>query len=309
MSSEMRMGFILQEALTRYNLNAVPSWSSGYGTHVMRGEGPETIVDALRNIEWTSIIGDCWRIPHDNRINFTFRGPDSDFGAVVRVRNFVSGFHRQEHSDSPKGEHFNVWDWFDTGISAYWYPGKIMAAASLASPTWSPNSKEGYGNCYPLSTMIAPWRRIMYVGPPPQATRADCHSNMQGLTTLSLPHSNINQDDFTDQDLCPFISQTYGSVFQEPMDEVLWRAIRHHLRCLHVGESDHTAMETKGWVLFHVSFYEILPSKSNNRISELWPCGELHSDHQKSRRRPRRIRESALTVSLRNLAAANELLT
>jgi hypothetical protein len=161
----MRTGFILQEALTRYNLNAVPSWSSSYGTHVMRGEGPETVVDAQRNIVWTSVIGDCWRIPHDNRINFSFRGPDSDFGAIVRVRNFVSGFHRQEHSDAPKGEHFNVWDWFDTGISAYWYPGKIVAAAPLASPTWSPQFKEGYGNGYPLSSMIAPWRRIMYVVP------------------------------------------------------------------------------------------------------------------------------------------------
>jgi hypothetical protein len=160
----MRTGFILQEALTRYNLNAVPSWSSLYGTHLMRGEGPETAEDAIRNIEWTSVIGDCWRIPHDNRVNFSFRAPLSDIATAVRVRNFLSNLHRQEHSDRPKGEHFNVWDWFDTGLSAYWFPGKRTSTMTLVAPGWSPRSKLEDDNLIPLSTMIAPWRRIMYAG-------------------------------------------------------------------------------------------------------------------------------------------------
>jgi hypothetical protein len=157
----VRTGFILQEALARYSLNAVPSWSCLYGTHLLRGEGPETVEDALRNIEWTSVVGDCWKIPYDNRINLCFRAPMADIAAVVRVRNFVSHFHRPEFSDSPKGEHFNVWDWFDTGLSAYWYPGRRTPPLPLDAPSSPPDSILEPGTSYPLSTMIAPWRRIM----------------------------------------------------------------------------------------------------------------------------------------------------
>lgn len=118
---------------------------------------------------------------------------------------------------------------------------------------------------------------------------------MQGLTTLSLGHGSMNTEDLTDQDLCPFLSETKASFFQEPMDEVIWRAVKCHLRCLRASESEHTAFETKGWVLFHVTFYEIL-HQSGNEVLELWPCGELHSDSYRLGR-PRKIRESTLTVS------------
>jgi hypothetical protein len=161
-SNELRTGFILQEAVTRYNLNAIPAWSPFYGTHLTGGEGPETADDAIRNGEWSSIVGDCWRIPHDNRINFCFRAGMSDSDCVVRVRNFVSHFHRPAR-DAPKGEFFNVWDWFDMGLSAYWYPGKTGSTTPLRFPNWLAGGKTQTGESFPLSTMVAPWRRVMCV--------------------------------------------------------------------------------------------------------------------------------------------------
>jgi hypothetical protein len=119
---------------------------------------------------------------------------------------------------------------------------------------------------------------------------------MQGLTSLSIRDKSTTHSDLTDQDLCPFLSETKDSVFQEPMDEVLWRAVRSHIRCLRVPETDHAAMEPKGWILFHVTFYEILKLKPNYKLTELWPSGELHSDYQQNPGKPRTIRESALTV-------------
>jgi len=82
-TTELRTGFILEEALTRYNLNAIPAWSPFYGTHLMHGEGPETAEDAIRSTEWTSVVGECWKIPHDNRINFCFRAGMSDLDSVL----------------------------------------------------------------------------------------------------------------------------------------------------------------------------------------------------------------------------------
>ena len=166
-SSEMRTGFILREALRRYNVNAVPSWSCFHGTHSMPRKGPETPEEINRNIEWTSVIGELWRIPCDNRINFCFGASASDFADVVRVRNFVSHFHRLDSFDAPKGEYFNVWDWFDTGLSTYWYPGKKSSEEDtfgrpLKSRNWSSERESTRDSSPPLSSMVAPWRRIMY---------------------------------------------------------------------------------------------------------------------------------------------------
>jgi predicted HD phosphohydrolase len=55
---------------------------------------------------------------------------------------------------------------------------------------------------------------------------------MQGLTSLSIADNSLNTDELTDNDLCPFLSETKASFFQEPMDEVIWRAVRYHLRCM-----------------------------------------------------------------------------
>jgi hypothetical protein len=120
---------------------------------------------------------------------------------------------------------------------------------------------------------------------------------MRGLTTVSNCGHPIGRDDVTDQDLCPFLFESKGSIFQEPIDEILWRVIKCHLKCTRAPETEHIAIETKGLVLFHITFYEILDPDTRNDKTELWPCGELHSDHQQYQRRPRRIRESALTVS------------
>ncbi len=118
---------------------------------------------------------------------------------------------------------------------------------------------------------------------------------MEGLTTLSMDHGLMNTEDLTDQDLYPFLSETKASFFQEPMDEVIWRAVKCHLICLRASESEHAVLETKGWVLFHVTFYEIL-HQSGREVLELWPSGDLHSDNYRPGR-PRKIRESPLTVS------------
>ena len=118
---------------------------------------------------------------------------------------------------------------------------------------------------------------------------------MQGLTSLTKRDSLFNPHELGDNDLCPFLSETKVSFFQEPMDEVLWRAVKCHLRCLRVSESEHAALETKGWMLFHVTFYEILQSQAGEELLDLWPCGELHSDRYRQGK-PRKIRESTLTV-------------
>lgn len=161
-STELRTGCILQEALTRYNLNAVPGWSPFYGTHMLRGEGPETAEDAIRNSEWTKVIGQCWKIPHDNRINFCFRTGMSGPESVLRVQKFLSHFHKPA-PNAQRGEFLNVWDWFDTGLSAYWYPGKQASTMPLRFPNWLAESNSKMSNSFPLSTMVAPWRRVMYI--------------------------------------------------------------------------------------------------------------------------------------------------
>jgi hypothetical protein len=115
----------------------------------MHGEGPETAEDAIRNSEWAEIVGGCYHIPHDNRINFCFRAGISGPESVIRVRKFVSNFHRSA-PDAPKGEFFNVWDWFDTGLSVYWYPGKKSSTIPLQFPNWLAENNSKNRNSFPL---------------------------------------------------------------------------------------------------------------------------------------------------------------
>ena len=124
---------------------------------------------------------------------------------------------------------------------------------------------------------------------------------MQGLTSLTIGGGLVDPRELGDNDLCPFLSETKVSFFQEPMDEVLWRAVKCHLRCMRVSESEHAALETKGWMLFHVTFYEILQSQAGEELLDLWPCGELHSDRYRQGK-PRKIRESTLTVGKTSLS-------
>jgi hypothetical protein len=162
---ESRTKTILHEALRRYKSDLVPSWSTLYGTNLARGElieDQETISHAL---EWTSITGHCWKIPNDNRVSFCFLAPLSDEKTLVQVRKFLFDYHNSDSNGPPKGENFNIWDWFDTGISAYWFPGKrtpsmpfeALRTSKLETSSLSPSSIPQ------ISPLIAPWRRIMYV--------------------------------------------------------------------------------------------------------------------------------------------------
>ncbi|KAF4633530.1 hypothetical protein G7Y89_g4589 [Cudoniella acicularis] len=280
---DMRLGSILQEAITRYNSDAVPSWSSQYGERVikLRGEGPDTAEDSFRNARWTKIVGECWKIPHDNRINLCFRTDSVNHRTLVRVRNFIMNFHKLDYPDSPRGEYFHVWDWFDSGISAYWCPGTKSTTTPLRNLSGIGGEQwEQLNSATALSIMIAPWRRII---------------NMQGLTSLYSAGSPVDTSELSDEDLCPFLSETKNAVFQDPMDEILWRTVKLHLRCLRASDTEHSAMATKGWIMFHVTFYEILDFQSHKRI-ELWPSGELHSDYLNRPGKPRKIRESAFTI-------------
>jgi hypothetical protein len=164
-SVEKRLGPVLQEGLKRYKSNAVPYWSTLYGTHLSDEEHLDTPEEAIRKSEWTSITGGCWRIPHDNRVTFCFLAPLSDSTILIKVRNFLLHFHRPEESEMQRGSCFNVWDWFDTGISAYWCPGSKTPELTQKNINISSVGECG-GSCEnaaTISPLVAPWRRIMYV--------------------------------------------------------------------------------------------------------------------------------------------------
>ncbi|KAH7304367.1 hypothetical protein BKA65DRAFT_206367 [Rhexocercosporidium sp. MPI-PUGE-AT-0058] len=77
---------------------------------------------------------------------------------------------------------------------------------------------------------------------------------------------------------------------------MLWRAVKCHLSCQRTSESQHLELRIKDRVLFHITFFEILEPERGGRKVELWPCGELHSDNQTPTKKPRQVRESALTI-------------
>lgn len=105
------------------------------------------------------------------------------------------------------------------------------------------------------------------------------------------------RDAFTDGDLCPFfLSDSGESIFQRPIDEMIAQIVKCHLRCTRVSNATHAEMNIKDCVLFHVTFYEILPRSHSDNITELWPCGDLYSDDQQRIGGHRQIRESALTL-------------
>ena len=64
-----------------------------------------------------------------------------------------------------RGSCFNVWDWFDTGISAYWCPGS--KTPELTQKNLNISRAEGVSemssDLVAISPLVAPWRRIMYV--------------------------------------------------------------------------------------------------------------------------------------------------
>lgn len=128
---------------------------------------------------------------------------------------------------------------------------------------------------------------------------ADPLRNLQGLTTLSNCEEAFTEDELGPSDLCPFLfSDSTETIFHRPTDEMIWRAVKCHLKCQRTGDTHHVELETKGCILFNVTFFEILKRSPGRQLTELWPCGDLHSDGQKKRRKPRQLRESALTASI-----------
>ena len=126
----------------------------------------------------------------------------------------------------------------------------------------------------------------------------DSRSNFQGLTSLSNCESSTIREELSDSDLCPFlISDTTQSIFQRPVDDMVWRIVRCHLRCFRISDSHHVELQTKDCISFHITFYEVLKRNYQTCLTELWPCGKLHSDGQSHAKPARKIRESALTVS------------
>ena len=163
-SIEVRSGPLLREALARYDSDAIPHWSTLYGTYLTEAAGPELPEETLRRLDWSNLIGGCWRIPHDNRVGLCFlASPLHTPVAVARVRNFLSHYHRSHDSSLPKGDYFNIWDWFDTGISAFWYPGKRHADIEheLSDRRGVLSSLQTDSGAAHVSQLVAPWRRIM----------------------------------------------------------------------------------------------------------------------------------------------------
>lgn len=161
-SPEDRTQTILHEALRRYRADSVPSWSTLYGTNVAREEFVEDLEIIARDGEWTSITGDCWKIPNDNRVSFCFP-PWVDPKTLIQVRNFLLHYHKPKGNGHPKGENFNIWDWFDTGISAYWFPGKRISSMPQGDSADIEGASALLGAPTPqISHLVAPWRRIMY---------------------------------------------------------------------------------------------------------------------------------------------------
>jgi hypothetical protein len=59
--------------------------------------------EIIRKSEWTSITGDFWKIPHDNRVTFYFLAPLSDPTNLIKVRTFLLHFRKIEGTTMETG--------------------------------------------------------------------------------------------------------------------------------------------------------------------------------------------------------------
>jgi hypothetical protein len=285
LTREARIGPVLQEALQRYRLNAVPQWSAFYGAHLSSGPEHNLGHDEALSSAWKSVVGECWQIPHDNRVSLCFLSAPTDPTSLVRVRNFLYHFHDAHPLELPRGKYINVWDWFDTAVSTHWHPHKTAADLeadakkraraenALPKPSAPPSSLL-------ISPMVAPWRRLI---------------NLNGLTSIRNGETEEKRARITDEDICPFfLPKNKDDIFELPVNDIVWRAVKKHLRCQRTGETSYAELATKGCLLFHITFYEMLDAKYEVNLTELWPCGELYGDGKGLR--GRRVRESALTI-------------
>lgn len=150
-----RLGPLLHEALRRHRLDSVPHWSTFYGAHFTPPTTLPTALHAPQQEQWPPL-------PHDNRVTLHFLPSSLSPG----VEQFLSTLHAD---DQPRrGRFVNVWDWFDGGLSAFWFPGRgvgewgrgveergrVEGELALALA-------EGKGEV--VDAMVAPWRRVMCV--------------------------------------------------------------------------------------------------------------------------------------------------
>jgi len=285
---EARGGPILREALRRYRTDSVPVWNPLYGAHLISpsqypGHG---FKDQGRRSAWTGLLGECWQIPHDNRVSLCFLSTPTDPTTPSRVRNFLHHFHDAHANESPRGRYFNIWDWFDTGVSSYWYPHKSSSDLDIDTEKRG-RIEDGLSGAKEetstLAPMVAPWRRMIH---------------FQGLTTIRNCESAEKRSQIKDEDLCPFLlPKSDEAIFELPVNDIIWRAVRNHLRCTRATEASHSELLAKGCILFHLTFYEILEADYAPGLTELWSSGELYGNGEEPRNAKRRIRESALTVS------------
>ncbi|KAK0706263.1 hypothetical protein B0T26DRAFT_446349 [Lasiosphaeria miniovina] len=260
-SAEARRGPLLEEAVQRYNANSLPRWNAHYGTHTSHRPTIQVPQQgSSTRFDWPSVVGDFWCIPNDNRVSLCFLAPPSDITTALRVRNFVTHFHNTQARGAPNGDCLNVWDWFDSGTSRYWHPDKMSPMPALDhAPEAAIRGEEDKTESAPrISPLIAPWRRVIH---------------MQGLTTLDIgSSSDVDADKLGDDDLCPvLLAEAEEDPFQRPLNRMIWGAVRCHLRCRRATAAHHAELLTKGGLLFHVTFYEMLGAHSSENMVELWP--------------------------------------
>jgi DNA-binding FadR family transcriptional regulator len=74
------------------------------------------------------------------------------------------------------------------------------------------------------------------------------------------------------------------------VSQIIDQALEHHQKCMPYTPSKEDSLR------FHVVFYELISLRDDEDLKdEIWKHGKLHSDH--IRKRSRRLRESACTVS------------
>ena len=128
-----------------------------------------------------------------------------------------------------------------------------------------------------LCFLSVPWRRLI---------------NLHGLTSICNGETEEKRAKITDEDIYPFfLAKNNDDIFELSVNDMVWRAVKKHLRFQRAGEASYAELATKGCLLFHITSYEMLDAKYEHDLTELWPFGELYGDGKGLW--GRRIRESA----------------
>lgn len=147
-----RLGPLLHESLRRYRLDSVPHWSTFYGAHFTP---PVALPAPSQQEQWPPL-------PHDNRVTLHL------LPSLPGVEQFLGTLHAD---DQPRrGRFVNVWDWFDGGLSAFWFPGRgagdwgrgVEERGRVEGELAAALEGKGEGGLV-VDAMVAPWRRVMCV--------------------------------------------------------------------------------------------------------------------------------------------------